>query len=466
MEQAKREARRKAVYAEWHAKQREAHDVSMRGTFTSICAARRGGKTYELAGEIALALDSAGRGEWVVYIAQTAQIGKELIWTDLEDINARHDFGWDLREHPIPTITAKTGARFKIVGCDNKSELGKLRGKKYKLVVIDEAKEISQFLRELVLEILRPAFIGVGGRMIIAGTPGRVCDSSDFWYAICHGLVPGWTCVTNWTIRDNPWVRDPEEELRKVRLENDWTEDCVIYQREYEGRWVSDDDERVYAYIEIRNAVRGLPANYNPETWVHVVGVDIGFAPDPTAWAVLASHPNETSVYLLHAETRGELFSDQVAEHTGRLVRMYNASALVMDSGGQGKPYIEDVNRRHGHLLGGLVAKPADKREKRDRIEVFSEELKASRIMVCLPNAQSWAHEAVNHLWHDERREKESDVTPNHCLDAALYAHTETRAYWHLPAPPEATPEERAMEALRARQKARQLAGGRRLVQR
>lgn len=457
MEQARRKATREAIFGTLSAKQREAVACIYSGTYTAICAGRRSGKTYLDERLVAYELEQCARDEWVVFLAPTGQVGKELIWTGLEALNENFRLGWDMREHPVPTITTRAGGRFKIVGCDNKSELGKLRGKKYRLVIIDEAKELANHLRELVDEIFRPAFMGVGGRIVISGTPGRICDESDYWYAICFELVNGWKSITDWTIRQNPWFKDPEGELRKVRAEKNWHQDNAIYLREYEGQWASDTDERCYPYLPTRNSIAGLPDGYDRDTWYHVLGIDYGYSPDPCAWVVWASHPNKRDMYCVHAEKEAELLPDTIARRTASLVERYKPSAVVGD--GAAKILIEDFNRRYAEGLKTHI-RPADKLGKRDHMEILGQEIRApggaddkGKILLCLPMAEDLGQEWLNLGWKDDRREVEKPGQPNHCADAALYGFLEAYAYLHQAEKPAPAPEEAELEARRARQK-------------
>lgn len=404
--------------------------------YRAVCASRRGGKTWLDVSMITLSLQDSPSGVWTVFLAPTAIVGKELIWDDLLSMNEKYDLGWECKEHPTPLITTPWGAKFRILGVDDKAQLGKLRGKKYALVIADEAKEYTKFLRELTEDIVGPAFIGVGGRMIVSGTPGRVCSERDYWYAICHGLESGWS-PHHWTLHENKWIKDPEEELRKVREQKGWPETHVVYQREYLGRWVSSDDERVYSYNRERNGVLTLPEGYTPghPDWIHVMALDYAYSPDDTAWVVLASHRKSKDVYVVHAEARGRMLPDEVSDHTAELIKKYRPQQVVGDSGGTGKTYVEHFNQRWAQKLNAWI-RPADKRGKRDHQELLSEELKTGRIKVCLDVAGGLAHEWANLGWEDDKREKENPNQPNHMSDAALYAYVCHKAHYHKPDPP------------------------------
>ncbi len=452
---AKELLRRKALKAKivsaLHGKQKEAYDLLMSSDdFLAMCAGRRGGKTHLARSLIALAGIDAGPKQWVLYVAPTADIGKDLIWEDLIAINKEFELGWVFKEHPSPRIYFPGGGRFRIIGVDDKNQIGKIRGKSYRLVVVDEAKEITKFLKELVVEAIEPAFMGVGGKLVVTGTPGRACTPQDYWYAICHGLERGWS-NKNFTVRDNPWCSDPEKELETIRTRRGWEPDNVIFLREYEGLWIADESERVYAYKPGRNTVNNLPAHYDVGTWTHVMGVDLGYSPDPTAWVVLASHPKEKFVYVVHAETRLKQLPDEVAARTKELIEEFRPSRVVGDSGGMGKSYVEEWNRRWAETTNVWIHN-AQKRNKRDNQEIMSEEMRAGRIKVCLDVAGEYATEVSNLGWKDDLREKENPNQPNHLCDAALYAYMDHKAHYHKADPPPLTDEEREIAERRARQ--------------
>lgn len=434
LELLRRQKIKSEIIGKLHGVQRAVYEDQAQ--YRAVCASRRGGKTHLLVSLITLDLIDCDREVWVLYIAQTAQIGKELIFQELVSMNEKFDLGWEIKEHPSVLITTPTGGKFRIVGLDDVSSLGKIRGKKYRGVYADECKEYTKHLRELVEEIVAPAFLNVGGRMIIAGTPGRVCTESDYWFAAANSLTKQWS-AHHWTIFDNAWIRQPAEELAKVREQNGWSEHNVIYQREYLGKWVSSDDERVYAYERTRNSALSVPENFSMSNgeWVSVMGVDYAFHPDDCAWVVLASHKKSKDVYVVHAEAKGRMLPDEVSEHTAELIKKYRPQQVVGDSGGMGAILVAHYNQRYAQRLNMWI-KPADKRGKRDHQELLSEELKTGRIKVCLDVAGDLAGEWSRLTWESNDRLKENPNQPNHMSDAALYAYVCHKAFYHKPDPP------------------------------
>lgn len=445
----RREAIKKDILAGLHPAQlRVVHDPARR---KAMCASRRAGKTHVDAALIVLALLDAGRDDWVAFASPTGIISKELIWSQLVDFNDKYALGWDMREHPTPYITTKQGARFRLFGLDDRPSIDRMRGKRWKRVIIDETKDVSQHLRTLVTEVIEPAFIGCDGDIILSGTPGRVHSAEDFWYSVCFGLEHGWSSH-HFTLRDNPWVKDPEKELADVLERNNWTTDCAVYLREYEGIWRSDDSERAYPYLEARDAVQGLPEHYDEATWNHVLGCDYGFRPDPCAFVVVASHPKEKTVYVVHAEKHLEMLSEQAADLTARLVQKYRPTYVVGDGGGLGAPYLADFNRRYGERLKTYIAQ-AEKKGKRDQLEIVADMLRAKSLKLCLPEASDLAHQYENLMWKDQHREVTNSNQPDDLTDATRYALMCHKSYYNRPDPPKKTQEQKERDAFEQRRK-------------
>jgi hypothetical protein len=443
---------RKQILSELHPAQlKVANDPAKR---IALCASRRAGKTHLDAALIVLALLDACKDDWVAFAAPTSIIAKELIWSQLEEFNNRFSLQWKLKEHPTPYIVTPQGARFRLFGLDDRPSIDRMRGKRWKLVIIDETKDVSQHLRALVSEVIEPAFIGCDGRILLSGTPGRIQTRDDFWYSVCMGLEPGWSSHT-FTLRENHWVKDPEKELADVLERNGWTRDCAVYMREYEGIWRNETSERVYPYEERKNSVQGLPAHYDVDTWQHVLGCDYGFSPDATAFAVVASHPKERVAYVVHAEKHLELLSEQAADITAGLVRRFKPTYVIGDGGGLGAPYLADFNRRYAEQLNTWI-RLADKKGRRDQIEVVGDALRAEKLFLCLPQAADLASQYENVMWKDQHREVANQSQADDLTDATRYAFVTHKHYYNKADPPPLTEQEKEILDRRARAKAAQ----------
>ena len=416
--------------------------------FKAYCCSRRAGKTSVVAREIVKALQKARRKQWVLFIAPTLEIGKDLIWAELEELHDHYQLGWTLREDR-GYLETPAGAKFRIVGLDKLKQVAKLRGYDVVLFVTDETQTYEHLLAPL-LDAVSPALTGRRGTWISAGTPGPALRG--FWYDLCHG---GEGFVTfHWTILDNTKNPRPGAEvLREERERRGWGEDHPTYRREWLGEWVEDANYLVCEYATERNAIAALPADYGPH-WKHVIGIDYGYV-DPCAWVVLALDPYSRRTVVVHNEERARLTNDQAADVTKALVVQYQTTHVVCDPAGGGKAFFETFNARFGKQLGCQI-RHADKVDLLGSISLLNTELRSlvregpggGRMTVVAHAAPNLVHQLGLLRWKDDRREAvlEGVLYPDHSFDALRYALIEIAPWAVKKRPDEKTPEERARE--------------------
>lgn len=405
------------------------HDVATSTErFKAVTTSRRGGKTVMLGGLAADALDLCRHDEGVVYLARTRQIAKDLLWSKLKRLDQAHSKRWNFREQELRVDTPNGG--FMVVrgaeGGAPGEELDKLRGLKLRRALVDEPATYAETLGALLREVVEPALGDLRGDCIVAGTPGIVCAGT--WHEISTGVRAKWK-RWHWTILNNPHFPDAAKYLAEVREENGWDEDNATYRREYLGEWVIDDAAQVYRYLASRNDT-AMPVRYDASRWVHVIGVDFGVN-DDCAWTVMASHPHERRIYAISSFKRSGLLVDEAAAVTAQLCAAYRPLILVGDTGGLGKAYAEEWNRRHagrGDMPGMLAA---EKTEKRANIELLNTELRTQRLMLVQPGCKDLADEVTVLPWYDSDRLKEHPAYANHCADSMLYAFRHCYAYLH-----------------------------------
>lgn len=451
LELVRRKRIRKRIRKELHARQLRVLRDPCR--FIAMLCSRRAGKTELCARMIALALLDSGANEWVIYAARTASIAKDLIWIHLEGLNERFKLGWQMQAH-LGLITTPTGACFRVLGVDKKKEVQKIRGYKVRLAIFDEASTYQEHLEELVKDCAEPALMDLGGRLVLSGTPGVVCEG--YWFDASTGEMPKYS-VHHWTVRENPlFPRDVEEALREVRENNQWTEEDATYRREYLGEWVEDASALVYKFVGERNALEELPEAFDASTWLCTLGIDFGMT-DECAWVVIGSPRHSKDMFVLHAEKHSELLPDQAAALTSTLIERFRPVRIVGDGGGVGKPYIQEFNRRWAHGQGISVSL-AEKVDKVGAISLLNGDLRGggekegtARIRLLLPAAKELASEIKQLCWLDAAHTKENPSFPNHCADAFLYAWRSHTSYWNRPKKKELSPEERRLKEMRAR---------------
>lgn len=415
-----------AVRSDLFGLQREVFDANER--WVSVLCGRRAGKTVCLAAMLFGAACEAGADEAVVYLAKTRTGAKDIVWGKLRALLKRLDLeaeGWRIGEQEL-SITTPWGAIICVRGAkgsDHAETMDKLRGLKIRLAVLDETATYEDVLEGLVRNVLEPALGDVRGKIVVTGTPGVVC--AGWWYEVSSGARKKWRRF-HWTVRENPFFRDAEAFLGETLEENGWTEDNPTYQREYLGRWFVDDEDRVYRYLDDRNSYAGLPAGYDPNRWVHVLGVDFGTTNDACAWSVITSHPHRKESFTLESFKKHGLDPDQAAVVTQGLIDRYKPDRIAVDAGGLGAAYVAAFRSRYD-----LPLTPAEKSDKRAHIELLNGDLRAGRHSICRDTCQDLRSEVVILPWADVQRLKEHARYANDAADSWLYAYWAHRSYLH-----------------------------------
>lgn len=353
-----------------------------------------------------------------LFIALTRQSAQGIIWKDiLKEINRKHDLNMRFNESKL-TATFPNGSMIQVTGVDaDESEMEKLLGKKYRLVVLDEGSLYSVDVRRLVYGILKPAVADNRGTICIAGT---ACDiTQGLFYDITKGLEPGWK-LFQWTALDNPYISTQwQEELEEIRLTRPLFMETPLFKQWYLNQWVVDTDKLVYKFHEDRNYYESIP-RLREAGWSIVLGVDLGYSPDPSAFVLAQFHENDKTLYISETYKRTEMditdVANKIKEYQARFPAIFK---VIID--GSNKQAVEEIQKRHGVALTA-----AEKTGKSDFIEVMNAELIQGNIKVAR-TATDIVSEWKSLVWETEgdkikHPRKEHPGLANHLTDAALYA--------------------------------------------
>jgi len=414
-----------------------------------LCCSRRAGKSEVLSRMIADALLGCSHGEWVVFGARTLGIAKDIIWAELSVLDAKYCLGWSINNSDL-SIATQSGGRFRLFGVDDRKSVDKVRGKKYRLVICDEASTYDEHLRELVEVAFDPGTKDLDGRIVLSGTPGYV--KVGYWYEASQGIVRGWSCH-HWTIRDNTHIADVEAKLAETREMFGWDDDHPTYVCEYLGVWADNSTLLVCDYNDARNGIDELPDDYSL-SWRHVIGIDFGSV-DATAWVVLAVNPFTDERYVVYSFSQSGLLGDEPVEITRELVERFKTTYVVSDPAGGGLPFYKTFNAKHGQSMG-CVIRSANKTDLLGRIRMFNAELRTGRLKFLRREAAGVIAETRRLLWKDERKNVivEGKAFPMDNWDALLYACMEVISWKSRDKPPDSGPVE-TNPALIAAEKAR-----------
>lgn len=378
---------------------------------------RRGGKSHAIPSAAFAAAGRAGRLNPVIIGAEHRDKAMALHWSNCLQFIQQHGLtGWRT-DSAKAQITSPWGSTIQFWGMKDKRSSVLLRGFQPYEAHFDEVASYEHLLRGMVEDDLGPALGDVrqrtlGGRLFLWGTPSHT--RVGYWYEACCGIRREWE-VHHWDVRQNPHYPDPHGFLRETLERHGWDETDPTYRREYLGLFVDDESALVYRFDRVRNVVPSLPEDYDPERWIHVMGVDFGMV-DECSWVVVASHPHRNDTYVVHAEKAADMLTDEAADRTSELVERFGPDVLVGDAGGLGKPYVEQIRRRHG-----LPMYAAEKSEKLAHIRLMNADLGTGRLLIVEKSCQPLIVEIASLPWH-ESRTKEDPRYPNHCCDALLYA--------------------------------------------
>ena len=165
-------------------------------------------------------------------------------------------------------IIFANGSSITFKGNTNKAEADKIRGYKYRLAIIDEAQSQVN-MPYLINEVVEPLLMDFADSvMILTGTPPR-CKNTYFEKA---WNSKGWQNY-HWTMFENPYIPDPEEQLEKICIEKGLTKESDFIRREYFGEIAYDTEAQVFKGYQ---TYKDIPADFYATDIT--IGVDFGFS--------------------------------------------------------------------------------------------------------------------------------------------------------------------------------------------
>lgn len=401
-------------------------------------------------------------GAYSLYARTSKDECRNNIWDNTDDVGLlstieRLKIPCDTHDTRMTVSFPATGSRIKLIGLDDEAEVRKLRGPTYDDVLLDEAQDVAYV--KAFLAAVRAGLVKRRGSVRLMGTPGKVCEGEFFDITRTDGgpRTLGWS-VHEFTIYDNPGIPHALEYVEKQVRENGWTDDNEEFRREFGGRerrpqWVTASGLLVYrlAGVPVAKRYHDLPVGergrlVGPHDWRYVVGIDLGFYPDPFATVVWGYCDDLPCLFEVESASYESLNTEQQAGILAGLVDRFDPERMVADagSGGLKQIVIGDWQQRFG-----LPVDAAQKEHKDSAIDMFNADVIAERIkvrqgspldrqMLVLP----WKNQIGARRVEDVRRNK--GKFHNDLCDAGLYGYRETSFFEGRPrdaGPPPGTPE-------------------------
>jgi hypothetical protein len=379
---------------------------------------RRGGKT-SCALAMALASALAHPGAMVPVVERTLSCtAADTFWQDLQAWAVAHDV--DVKfQHTLKIATLPNGSYIQLWGADTAEAADKLRGGKFHLVLVDEIGAWRQsILQYLVVDVLEPATFDYKGSIVLLGTPTTL-KQGFMWDTVGN---PGWE-KHHWDLRDNTYLgasrEEREAQLEEILKTNGWTRQTSKFVREYLGLFTDSFDERVYT-VGPANLAPSLP-DFPLSSWTYGLGIDVGTV-EPCALCVVGRVDGSPELYVVESYELPGATPSVLAAHVERMREKYPLSWIVVDEGGAGKGYAEEMRRSYG-----IPCKPAQKLQKQANIEFLGGDLLNGRIKIG-PGNGHLLEDLRGLAWNDARTDVARGI-PDHLPDAFLYAMRELRAF-------------------------------------
>lgn len=420
-----------------------------------ILCPRRAGKSYCLAAYILYVCLTVPNAN-VMFIAQTRDRAKDILWEIIKKLNKR--FGLGLRYSEVYLSgRLPNGSKFRLSGCETKADVEKYRGEAYHLVLLDEcASHSAELIDTLLQRAIEPTLADHKGTLVLAGTPGHVLAGTFYKVSgdpafeadeenkvtsrpYAEREMGRWVGVKfhwsfhAWSKKENRALEGLWEEAEARRLRNGWSEQHPIFVREDLGRWIADDSVLCYRFLVERNtwtpkakgylAVRSLPTRHQ---WQIVIGCDFGSGvTDKFACQAVAfsdTHPNIYHVYEYVADRKmsiTEMAKTVVAAASGLEEMGFEVVDFIADldhlADAIQKQFLEEFN---------IFLEKAEKKNKRDFIELVNSDLVEQR---CFVMAESNLSRQMQILAWDETQIKEKSGQRNDAADAFLYTWRKCR---------------------------------------
>lgn len=437
---------------------------------SAICP-RRAGKSFTA---MAHAYDTMLRrpGARVVIITLTLKSAKNIYWWDLQDFSRKYGIDAEYYANDL-RVSLPNGSMLMLVGAESRAQIDKLRGGKYDLVIIDEAKSYPPaVLTELIDDVVEPALGDRHGKLFMIGTPGNIL-SGPFFNATFQGAKneKGKLFARTWGNPEDHWKNNPKDttfmwsrhtwttadntspegqrawaRALQRKVQNGWDDDHPTWQREYLGMWVASETAFVYSFARML-ATEPEKVTWEPDyekgdrktglekdvEWHYILGLDLGFEDDFAA-VIGAYNPHDGCLYQVWEFKDNHQDLDQMAEHISRAAEVVGSfDAIVADCAGLGKALIETLNRRNGWNI-----QPADKREKYDYIELLNTDYHSGRIKLLRHSDLSMEKQALQWDLGATSKDRlartgklrEHPSCPNHLCDAWLYLWRYSYHFW------------------------------------
>jgi hypothetical protein len=402
------------------------------GQVVALCG-RRAGKTS--GARLKLIKTAAERpGTVSVLVTQTRAAAKKLYWRQLQNDLRALDVGFEYNATEL-IIRLPNGSEIWLAGAANATDIERLRGYAFALVIIDEAQAIrDDVLQRLVEDVLQWALVDHQGQLVLIGTPPPVPVG---WFVERYTKVDakgrpilGWS-DHHFTIFDNTKMPGGQKAvvayLDKIRRERGIVEGSPTYRREVLGELVLDASQLVLNAFDLDLSVywpNELPATGATT----VLGVDIGYQ-DADAIAALTRFPVSNDLWLAEEWEENHQTEEQLGAKILEFNTRHHPIAKVADTGGGGRKTVAGISQRLG-----LEIEAAHKPSVVEQFQRLNDEFRArgetGRSRLRVPAGGLAARDAIRLAWEPTKIGQKIAKHPHsNILPALSYAYSRMSRY-------------------------------------
>lgn len=389
---------------------------------------RRAGKSNGLAFRFYKTMESHPKCN-CIYLALTRDSAKQIMWPVLQEIDEKYKLNCVFKESDL-SVTYPNGSRLTLYGADMPNFIRRLKGQKSPGIGIDEAQDFGGHLESLLNDVLTPMLVDyTDSWMAVVGTPGPV--PQGYYFDMTHNGKYNYS-VHKWTLLDNPYVPNPEAFINDLIIRNEWKANHPTLLREWRNQWVLDTESLWIRYNDKLNDYQELPTGHD---WQYIMGVDIGYR-DADAIAILAWANTTPNIYMVEEVLTEKQALTELVDQMNLMHKKYSPiNKVVMDEGGIGKKFAEEIRRRHS-----INVEPADKMRKQENVEFLNDYMRLGKFKAKSDTRFVADSYLIQIDWSKSKPNKVVIKSQPHSdiIDAVLYAFKESYAFAYQPPEPKA----------------------------
>lgn len=359
----------------------------------------------------------------MVFGALTLDSAADICWQEFKDLNKRGSYGCKFNETK-KIMFFPNGSKLRLFGLDTSpKQMRKVLGQKLRKFSLDEAGSMSQDMRKLCYQMVKPALADLrpNSWMTLLGTCENIPNT--FFEGVTEGGETDlpWK-VYKWTAHENPYMaKQWQEELDEMLENNPKVVNASWFKTHYMNQWCADDDLLIIPIDKCEQVEFIDDGNYD-----FVLGVDVGYN-DANAFSILACHKNKREVIIVKTFKEAELIFSEVAAIIKEIQRKYNIFKIVID--GANKQGLMEIRKRF-HIPMDI----AEKTGKATYLHLLRDDVICGHVLMDATNCGELYTEWSSLMWRDLNKENEDDRCQNHLSDSTLYAWRYCYHYlWEAP---------------------------------